>query len=194
MIDFLKGEIVNKHPTEVVLRVGGIGFRLQVPLSTFERLPASGETTLLTHLHVREDGFKLFGFATAAEREMFIMLISVSGVGPSIALTALSGSSVEQIREMILSEQVSLLTKIKGIGRKTAQRLVVELKENIQRVPVETSAALSADQRNMEDTILGLTALGYSRVVAQQAVARSIESLDGDAKSEDLLREALKHV
>ena len=100
MIDFLKGEIVSKHPTEVVLRVGGIGFRLQVPLSTFERLPASGETTLLTHLHVREDGFKLFGFATAAEREMFIMLISVSGVGPSIALTALSGSSVEQIREM----------------------------------------------------------------------------------------------
>jgi Holliday junction DNA helicase RuvA len=194
MIDFLRGEIVTKLPTEVVLRVGGIGYAVQVPLSTFESLPDSGETTLLTYLQVREDGLRLFGFATAAEREMFLLLLSVAGIGPGIALMALSGSSVDQLRESILTEDVNALTRIKGIGKKTAQRIVVELLEPVKRISAVAALPAASARRNLEDAVLGLMSLGYSRNQAQNAVGRAAEVVGTAAKTEDLLREALKHV
>lgn len=194
MIDFLRGEIVTKLPTALTLQVGGIGYALQIPLSTFEGLPDSGEATVLTYLYVREDALKLFGFATPAEREMFLLLLSVAGVGPAIALTALSGSSVDQLKEVILSENVNALSRIKGIGKKTAQRIALELAESVKQLSSAAPRPLPAAQQNLEDAILGLISLGYARNQAQQAVSRAADTLGSGAKTEDLLRDALRHV
>lgn len=194
MIDFLKGDVVSRHPTEVILQVGGIGYCLQIPLSTYERMPEKGEAALLTYLHVREDALKLFGFATAPEREMFLLLMSVSGVGPGIALTALSGSAVEQLKAMILSGDADGLQRIKGIGKKTSERIILELKEVVQRVSVASPAWIEMKRGNLEDAVLGLTSLGYSRGVAQQAVRAAAGKLGQAAKAEDLLREALMQI
>ena len=191
MIDFLKGEIAAKRPTEVILQVGGIGYKLHIPLSTYEALPESGEATLLTYLQVREDALKLYGFATRSEREMFELLLSVSGVGPGIALTALSGSSVEQLREVILAENVAALSRIKGIGKKTAQRIVVDVAESVRGVAGAEEVRRPTPKQNVEDTILALLSLGYVRANAELAVERALKGLGADAKTEDLLREAL---
>jgi len=194
MIDFLRGEIVTKLPTELTLQVGGIGYALQIPVSTFESLPDSGDATLLTYLHVREDALKLYGFATPAEREMFVLLLSVAGVGPGIALTALSGSSVDQLKEVILSENVNALSHIKGIGKKTAQRIALELAEPVKQLSSAAPRPLPSAKQNLEDAILGLVSLGYARNQAHQAVSKAAEALGAGAKTEDLLRDALKHV
>ncbi|MBI2194045.1 MAG: Holliday junction branch migration protein RuvA [Planctomycetes bacterium] len=185
---------MSKRPGDLVIQVGGIGYRLQIPNSTFERVPDQGEAMVLTYLHVREDALKLFGFATLPEREMFEMLLSVSGIGPGIALAALSGGAIEQLKEMILTEDAQGLRRIKGIGKKTAERIIVELKEAVRRVSAVPSSSASTRLRNLEDAVLGLTALGYPRGVAQEAVRLAADKLGGDARTEDLLREALHNV
>lgn len=194
MIDFLEGNIVSRRPTSAVVQVGGIGYRITIPISTYEVLPESGPAKVLTYQYVREDTLRLFGFATQPERELFLLLLSVSGVGPSIALTALSGCSVEQLRDMILDGNVGALSKIKGIGKKTAQRIVIDLAESAKGLSLSGSTTRGPASMAASDAVLGMVALGYKQPQAEKAVTKAMESLGQKAKTEDLLRESLKHL
>jgi len=194
MIDFLEGNVVTRKPTSAVVQVGGIGYQLSIPISTYEALPETGPAKVLTFQYVREDTLKLFGFATQGERELFELLLSVSGVGPSIALTALSGCSVEQLRTMILDGNVGALSKIKGIGKKTAQRIVIDLAESAKGLAASSSTTRSPASMAASDAVLGMVALGYKQPQAERAVTKAMETLGQEAKTEDLLRESLKHL
>jgi Holliday junction DNA helicase RuvA len=194
MIDFLEGNIVTRKPTSAVVQVGGIGYQVSIPISTYEVLPETGPAKVLTFQYVREDTLKLFGFATQGERELFQLLLSVSGVGPSIALTALSGCSVEQLRNMILDGNVGALSKIKGIGKKTAQRIVIDLAESARGLAASGLTARGPASMAASDAVLGLVALGYKQPQAEKAVTQAMEALGQEAKTEDLLRESLKHL
>ena len=151
MISFLRGEIVQKSPTELVIDVNGVGYVVTIPLSTFERLDhANGQQTILTYMHVREDVMQLYGFATEGERDFFKMLISINGIGPKMAQGILSGLSVGDLRAAIAQGNVTLLTSISGVGKKTAERIIIELRDKLggseeQGSPViSTSAQLKA--------------------------------------------------
>jgi Holliday junction DNA helicase RuvA len=194
MIDFLEGNVVTRKPTSAVIQVGGIGYQVSIPISTYEALPEKGPAKVLTYQYVREDTLKLFGFATQEERELFQLLLSVSGVGPSIALTALSGCSVEQLRTMILDGNVGALSKIKGIGKKTAQRIVVDLAESAKGLAASGITSRGPASMAASDAILGMVALGYKQPQAEKAVIKAMDALGQDAKTEDLLRESLKHL
>ncbi len=191
MIEFLQGELARSTPDAVVLTVGGVAFRLQVPLSTYDALPKEGtQCRLLTHLHVREDQLSLYGFASPQERQLFRMLLPVSHVGPAVALRVLSSCTVAQFKRFILDEDAdSLKTLIKGIGAKTAQRLVLELQEPVKGLAVE--AAPSALDQATEDAIQALVTLGEPRARAERAVLAARETLGADADHQSLVQEAL---
>ena len=192
MYEHLKGLLASKSPTQAILDVGGIGFRLHVPVSTFEKLPVEGqEATLLVHLYVRDDAQRLYGFATEPERAMFEMLIGVSGIGPNLALTILSGIPAEELAKAISEQNENLLRSIKGIGRKTAQRVVLELKEKVvsESAVVRGPAGVAA-----MDAMAALETLNVSRGPAERAVIAALEALGPDASVEDLVRTALKLV
>lgn len=195
MLEYIRGRMISKLPTQLVLEAEGIGYRLHVPLSTFEKVPDHGEVKLLTRMVIKDDCIRLFGFASAEERELFELLLSISGIGPSTALTILSGSSVKDLREMILSSNSKALERIKGIGRKTAERIILELKEVIQlRVPIHTqSQQESKTQGVISDAITALASLGYSRPLAEKAVSDALKKLGPSAGVETLVKESLKH-
>ena len=179
MIAYLSGTLAEKKPTEATIDVGGIGYLVLIPTSTFEKLPDVGKACkLMTHHHVREDAETLFGFATADEREVFRGMIKVSGVGPKLALAALSAMRPDELRQYVASGDVSLLTRIPGVGRKTAERLVVELRDKLvpaapSIVEGTTSGSTSTPSLPIArmDAILALEALGMSRNAAEKSVA-----------------------
>ena len=194
MISSLTGTLTAKAPTEVVLSIGGIGFTVHIPISTFEALGPAGTTvTLLTHLHVREDALQLFGFASDNERVMFRALIAITGIGPKMALGILSGISVPDLRSHILTGNAAALTAIPGVGRKTADRLVLELREKVGKTSESAPAEPATNVR--VEAALALVSLGYSRPAAEQAIAAAARTLaGGDPPSlEQLIRAALKH-
>jgi Holliday junction DNA helicase RuvA len=138
VIDFLQGSVVRINPTELIVEVNGVGYLLNIPVSTFEQLGSTaGNVKVFTHLHVREDALTLYGFATEAERDSFKLLLSVNGIGPKIAQGILSGMSVRELREAILQSNLGALTSVQGIGRKTAERLVLELRDKLGKVSPE---------------------------------------------------------
>jgi len=193
MIGQLRGRLAEKRPNQVLVDVGGVGYLVQVPLSTFAALgELHAEVTLLIHTHVREDALALFGFVSAREKHFFELLISASGVGPSLALKILSGMSVEELVPAIRNGDLVRLTKIPGVGRKTAERIVVELKDKLEVVALEAEKPAVASLAGIEaDVISALVNLGYD--------ARAAESAVGDAKREagtsnfeKLLRAALQ--
>ena len=193
MFDRLTGKILEHSVTEVVLDVNGVGYALTVPLSTSNALPREGEVTLLAYLYVREDQLRLFGFLTEDERRLFKMLIGVSGIGPSIALAVLSGASVSQFRNAVECSDCAYLSRIKGIGKKTAERIIVDLRTSIQAVGVEGLAATGGKDQMCIDAALALQSLGYTRGSARSAVEKALKSLDPDSVStENLVRTALK--
>lgn len=193
MIAQLRGRLVRKQPQEVVVDVGGVGYRVAIPLSTFYRLGELGsEVELLTHTQVREDVLALFGFLTAAEQAIFERLIAVSGVGPRLAVSMLSGIEAPELVAALQSSDVARLTRIPGVGRKTAERLVVELKDKVQGLAaaaaepqVETAPSSARD-----DLVSALVHLGYSRPEAERGVERALK--EGDGRFEDLLRRSLR--
>ncbi len=191
MIEFLQGNLVVKSPDAVVVQVHGIGYRVCIPLSTYEALPPEGkEARVLTHLHVREDELSLYGFASPQERELFRMLIGVSQVGPAVALRALGSCSVAQFKRFILDEDAeSLRTLVKGIGPKTARRLIVELKGPIEQLAVE--AAPTVRSRAAADAIRALVTLGESRAAAERAVMAVLKRMGDEVDEERLVQEAL---
>lgn len=192
MIGFLKGTLVSKRPPELTLDVAGVGYELEAPMSTFYRLPESGEPlTLLTHLIVRDDAHLLYGFATEAERSLFRNLLKVSGVGARIALAILSGISAEGFRRSVFERDLVSLTRIPGIGRKTAERLILEMEDRLD--PPDAGAADSAQGATKADGEArgALQALGYRAA----EVNRMLKDLDtAGMNSEQLIREALKRV
>ena len=197
MISFLKGTLASKSPTEASIDVGGVGYGVSIPLSTFEKLGAPGSAvTLLTHLHVREDALQLYGFATEDERTLFRLLVSVNGIGPRMGLGILSGIPAGDLRSHIASGNTGALTAIPGIGRKLAERLVLELREKIGRAEHSGAFTTPGDARSSVhgEAILALTSLGYSRPVAEKAVrAASGEPGAADETLEGLLKAALRH-
>src|ERR1051325_546353 len=198
MITFLRGKLVEAVPTQIMMEVNGVGYELLIPLSSFDKLPVPGQDlTILTHLAIREDAHVLYGFMTSAEREMFRLLINtVSGIGPKIALNVLSGMNVTALRGAVANGDVKSLSQISGIGRKMAERIVVELKDKIGAAGAwEASSALrslSAADQKVNDAVLALLALGFKPPDAHDAV-RGAQTLLGDqATVEELVRGCLK--
>ena len=196
MYQHLRGRLTSAGPAYAVVECGGVGYRARVPLSTFERLPPAGEEcTILTHLHVREDAMELYGFLTEGERTLFRKLVSVSGVGPVAALAMLSHQSVQAVVAAIRRGDVAPLTKAKGIGRKTAARVVLELKGAVAELEALVGVPAAAWAVAPEVlTAQGLEALGYSESDAARGAKEAVEHLGADAAPGELLREALKRI
>src|SRR6058998_785094 len=194
MIGQLRGRLAEKRPNQVLIDVGGVGYVVQVPLSAYAALgELHAEVTLLIHTHVREDALALYGFVSAREKHFFELLLGASGVGPSLALKILSGMSVEELVPAIRTGDVARLTKIPGVGRKTAERMVVELKDKLEAVTV-AEEKLPASKAGVEaDVVSALTNLGYDGRTAESAVAEGQRSV-GTASFEKLLKAALQEL
>ena len=192
MLNHLRGRLIERSPTRVVVEAGGLGFAVEIPLSTYEKLPADGEVSLLCHLCVgpQGQGLRLFGFATPAERDLFRMLISISGVGPAMALAILSGGPLTRLAAAIRDEDVQFLRRIRGVGPKTARRMVMELKERVAELGLEEIQAAPRDPV-LADVISALVSLGRSRGEAER-FALAARKAHPDASTEILLRESLK--
>ncbi len=196
MIASLTGILKSKSPTEILLDVNGVGYAVNIPLSTFEKLGAqNSHITLYTHLVVREDAMQLFGFATEEERSLFRLLITVNGIGPKIAQAVLSGLSVAELKQHVASGNIAALTAIPNIGRKTAERLVLELRDKIEKVP--TSGAPVPTERGAEmraEALLALTSLGYQRAAAEKAIRQALSENKSDLSLEALIKQALQRL
>lgn len=195
MISFLRGTIVRKSPSEIVVDVNGVGYAVSIPLSTYEQLPDRGEATILTWLHVREDLLQLCGFATESEREMFRHLIGVNGIGPKMALAILSGLSTAGLREAIAAGDEAALTAAPGVGKKLAARMIMDLREKIGKAPAAApagtgSAGTGQQMRLRTEAVVALMALGHSRAAAEQALRRVVAD-SPDLPVEELIRRAL---
>jgi len=197
MISHLRGKLVQKNPTEIVIDVNGVGYLVNIPLSTFEKIDKlDGEVHILTYLHVREDAMVLFGFATEAEREIFRMLISISGIGPKIAQGILSGISTNDLREAVLINNIDAMTSISGVGRKTAERIILELKNKLGKLEVAESPVTptSRQLKARSEAVIALMSLGFNRSSAEQAVRTVLnESTSKDLSVEELIKRALHH-
>jgi holliday junction DNA helicase RuvA len=198
MINYLHGKLIDALPTQVTVDVHGIGYEVLIPLSSFDKLPApGGEVKLLTHLAIREDAHVLYGFMTSAEREMFRLLVNtVSGIGPKIALNVLSGMNVTALRGAVANGDVKALSQISGVGKKTAERIVVELKDKIGAAgaweAMSAQRALSPADQMINDAVLALMALGFKQIEAHDSVRAAQAVLGPQATVEDLVRACLK--
>lgn len=198
MITFLHGKLIEALPTQVVVDVQGIGYEVLIPLSSFDKLPQPGnEVKLLTQLIVREDAHVLYGFSSAVERDLFRMLINnVSGIGPKTALNILSGMNAVTFRGAVANGDVKSLSQISGVGKKTAERIVVELRDKIGAAGAwEASSAarsLSATDQKLNDAVLALMALGFKQVEAHDTVRSAQAVLGPQATVEELVRASLK--
>lgn len=193
MIEFVSGRLAEKSPTHAVIQTGGIGFHLPIPLSSYDALPLPGEEVkLYTYLVVREDSLTLYGFANLNERGMFERLIHVSGIGPKLALTALSGLPLRDLKLAIADGDVKRLTSISGIGKKMAERLVVELRDKLDAAEsLELRSSGPGLSTNLRDAILALVALGYKQQDARKMLEKVQQTHPEDLEVEDLVRKAL---
>lgn len=193
MIGRLTGVLLRKEPPALLLDVGGVGYELEAPMTTFYDLPAVGErVTLFTHLVVREDAHLLYGFSRESQRRLFRGLLKVNGVGPRVALAVLSGLSEEEFARCVLHEDLARLTQVPGIGRKTAERLVIEMRDKLAREPeggAPMSAMTTAPADPVSEAVSALVALGYKPHEASRAV-RALPSKG--LKAEEIIRQALK--
>jgi Holliday junction DNA helicase RuvA len=192
----LQGALVEKHPSRIVIDVGGVGYDVQVPLSTFYGLGEPGATVALRiHTHVREDQLALFGFSTALEQDLFERLIAISGIGPKLGLAVLSGIEPADLIRAIRTQDVARLTKIPGVGKKTAERIGLELKDRLPHALVEpagpAAAPAGAEDQLRDDLLSALVNLGYQSPAAQKAIDRVLKAAP-DAGFEQALRDALR--
>jgi len=198
MINFLHGKLVEALPTQVTVDVHGIGYEVLIPLSSYDKLPSPGnEIRILTHLAVREDAHVLYGFMTSPEREMFRLLVNtVSGIGPKLALNVLSGMNVTALRGAVANGDVKALSQISGVGKKTAERIVVELKDRIGAAgaweAMSAQRALSPTDQKVNDAVLALLALGFKQTEAHDAVRAALAAIGEKVTTEELVRACLK--
>jgi len=199
MISSLRGTVIELLPMRLIIEVAGVGYDVHIPLSTYDRLPQPGaEAKILTHLVVREDAHLLFGFATTEERDLFLLLVNnVSGVGPKLALAVLNGISPVMFRGMVVGGDIAGLSKIKGLGKKTAERIVIELRDKVGVSAAWEAAsaanALPPEEQHVNDAVLALISLGYKQAEAHKTV-RAIRDAQPKATVEDLVKEALKRL
>jgi holliday junction DNA helicase RuvA len=197
MITFLHGKLVSALPTQAIVDVGGVGYEVFIPLSSYDKLPPAGQPIrILTHLAVREDAHVLYGFMTAPERDLFRLLVNnVSGIGPKLALAVLSGMSVNNFKAAVVNSDVAAISKISGLGKKTAERIVLELKDKLGVAAAwEVASAVHAatpEQEQANEAVLALITLGYKQVEAHKAV-RDLQKKDEAKSAEELVKLALK--
>lgn len=195
MIGHLEGKLRHKSPEHLILDVHGVGYVVHVPLSTFYDLPEPGQTVALNiHTHVREDTLQLYGFRTASEREMFQHLITINGVGPRLAVNILSGISADELREVVLLQEHQRLRNIPGVGKKIAERLMMELRDKfkIKKEKEDGPTLLFREQNAYTDALSALLNLGYRPNEAQKALKRAQQHMDPDPPLERLLKESLR--
>lgn len=193
MIAYVRGVLDHKEPGRVVLDVGGIGYEIFIPLSTYQSLPPVGaQTKLFTHHHVREDTLQLYGFLSSEEKEVFEMVLSISGVGAKVALSILSAVSVDEFRRSVAQGDMKSLTKIPGIGKKSAERMVLELRDKIGKVHLDERMVRILEAESGNDAVSALLGMGASQSAAEYAVYRAERLLGKDAKLEDLIFQSLK--
>ncbi len=195
MIGQLTGKLIHKTPTETIIDVGGVGYQVHVPVTTFDQLPEVGETaTVYTYLHVREDALQLYGFSTKQDKEIFRKLITISGVGPKLAQTVMSGLSYDELTRAIQQGNVAQLNKIAGVGKKTAERLVVELRDKLAEVQLaEEPTGIKTLDNIQAEALLALTTLGYSRNASENALRNALAEYNGENVSiEELIKAALR--
>jgi holliday junction DNA helicase RuvA len=197
MITFLDGKLVSALPTQTTVDVNGVGYEVFIPLSSYDKLPAVGQSIrILTHLAVREDAHILYGFMTVPERDLFRLLVNnVSGIGPKLALAVLSGMSVTNFKSAVVNSDIAAISKISGLGKKTAERIVLELKDKLG-VAAAWEAATAAhaptpEQEQANEAVLALIALGYKQADAHKSV-RDLQTQGGAKSAEELVRLALK--
>ncbi|MBI5367514.1 MAG: Holliday junction branch migration protein RuvA [Planctomycetes bacterium] len=193
MFEYLEGRLAERMPAHVVLDVGGVAFRLSVPVSTYDALPASGAARLFTHLRIQEEIPRLYGFATRTERELFLLLNSVSGIGPVTALGILSSCAAAELARAVAAGDVKFLRKLKGVGEKTAQRILLELREPMAALRLlPESPAPGRDEAASADAVLALLSLGFPRPTAEKSVADAARALPAGSAVELLVKEALR--
>jgi Holliday junction DNA helicase RuvA len=193
MITHIQGRLVEKNPTEVIIDCNGVGYFVNISLHTFSQLPTGENVKLFTHLQVREDSHTLYGFSGKAEREIFRLLISVSGIGASIARTMLSSLSPQQVIEAIASEDVVTIQSVKGIGSKTAQRAVLDLKDKILKVyGLEDVSAISSNT-NKNEALSALETLGFARKQVEKVCDKILKE-QPEASVEEIIKQALKNL
>jgi len=191
MIGYLTGKIISKKPTQILLDVNGVGYLVNISITTFEKLPADAEfVSLYTYLAVKEDALDLYGFFTIAEKDMFKLLISISGIGPKLGQSILSGIEIEDLKEAIKTGNVSRIISIPGIGRKTAERLIIELRDKVESLAAGVEFTLNGIPSVRNDAVAALASLGYNQKNAEKIV-RDILTSSPNTSIEDLIKEAL---
>ncbi|NMH87557.1 Holliday junction branch migration protein RuvA [Flavivirga algicola] len=193
MITHIQGKLTEKNPTHVVIECNGVGYMLNISLHTFSQIPNNENLKLFTHLQVKEDSHTLYGFSSLAEREIFRLLISVSGIGASIARTMLSSLTPKQVREGIASSDVALIQSIKGIGAKTAQRVILDLKDKILKIYDIDEVSVSQGNTNKDEALSALEVLGFVKKQAERVVDKIIIA-EPDASVESIIKQALKNL
>lgn len=192
MINHLNGKLIEKHPTHLIVECGGVGYFVNISLNTFEKVPSREAIKIFIHLSIRDDAHVLFGFAEESERVMFRQLISVSGIGPSTAIVILSALGPHQIKEALLNEEVALLQTIKGIGGKTAQRMVVELKDKMEK-DTKIQLSITGTQSGLKkETLAALQVLGFDRKRIEKTIDRVLKTHPEDVKVETIIKSVLK--
>lgn len=193
MIAHLQGKLTEKTPTEVVIDCGGVGYHINISLHTYSLLPQSDHIKLYTYLQIKEDAHTLFGFVEKSEREIFKLLISVSGIGAGIARTMLSSLAPKEIIQAIAVGNVAAIQSIKGIGIKTAQRAILDLKDKVLKLYDLDEVSISANNTNQEEALSALEVLGFNKKLAEKVVER-IAKADPEASVESIIKQALKNL
>jgi Holliday junction DNA helicase RuvA len=188
MIGFIKGNIISAKPTQLLIDVNGVGYLCNIPISTFEKISDHKSVSLFIHTHVKEDSITLFGFHTESEKMMFELLISITGIGPKIALSILSGIQIDDLKNAILNADSSRISAVPGIGKKTSERLILELRNKVDQVKDEGGSDIPFSMKN--EAVLALSTLGYNNKVAEKVV-REILLSDPNAPLEELIKRSL---
>ena len=192
MITQLQGKLVEKNPTNVVIDCNGVGYFVNISLNTYAALPEGEAIKLYTYLQIKEDAHTLYGFLTKAEREVFVLLISVSGVGAGTARTMLSSLTAAQVRNAIVNGEVATIQSVKGIGAKTAQRVVLDLKDKMLKLQDFADAPISAVSTHKEEALTALEVLGFVRKQAEKVVDKIVQAAPESLSVEDIIKQALK--
>ncbi|MCJ8165635.1 Holliday junction branch migration protein RuvA [Pontibacter sp. E15-1] len=194
MIAYIDGKLTYKDPTYVIIDVGGVGYQIKVSLNTYSSLPGGERCKLHTFLNIKEDAHTLYGFTTVAEKDLFLLLISISGVGPNTGLMVLSSLSVDEVQQAIVREDVRTIQNVKGIGAKTAQRIILELKDKVRKDVLLTDSAghAVAHNTNRAEALSALVTLGFAKNVAEKTLDSIIKREGGNLSVEELIKFALK--
>lgn len=192
MYDFLEGKVERINPTETILNVGGVGYQINISLNTYESIKSSDQLKIYVHLVVKEDSHSLYGFASMNERELFLKLISVNGVGTATARMILSALSVDEVISAISNGNVGLLKSVKGIGPKAAQRMIVELQDKLGGIGSDSAYNLSSSSANIDEATEALVALGFSRPAVQKIILKISKELGNNLATEELIKKSLQ--